>query len=71
MMVINVKAKKSRKLTCAVHAAHWVELEYMACCSLLLQHVKLVDFVRDWAWKENDINLRFEQKRSGVDGDGV
>jgi hypothetical protein len=71
MMVINVKAKKNKKAhmcsTCCAEGG----IGIYGVMHFALQHVKLVDFVREWAWKENDIKLRFEQKRSGVDGDGV
>jgi len=30
----NIKKKNIRKFTCAVHAAHWIELEYITYCSL-------------------------------------
>jgi hypothetical protein len=32
----NVKVNVGRKVTCAVHAAHWVELENIVSTSLLL-----------------------------------
>jgi len=35
LVLINVKRKDARKLTCAVHAEQWVKLEYIACSVLL------------------------------------
>jgi len=33
----NVKVNGGRKFTCAVHAAHWVQLENIVSTSFLLQ----------------------------------
>jgi hypothetical protein len=35
----NVNAKESRKLTCAVQAAHWVELECIVTAIFFAKHV--------------------------------
>ena len=44
----NVKAKNARKVTSAVHAAHWVELECTAVCLL-------------WVWSVERLGDRAER----------
>ena len=44
----NIKVDVGRKLTCAVHAAYWVQLENIVSISLWLQQMWLTYRVEDW-----------------------
>jgi len=47
----NIKVNGGRKVTCAVHVGHWVQLQYVVYRVLrfALQKSWLVDRVGDWA----------------------
>jgi hypothetical protein len=65
-----IKVKDASKLTCAVHAAQWVYLQYVECSSLFEQ-VWLVERVGGGGGGGGNVSIKFfEKKWFGVDWSG-
>ena len=67
----NNKVNGGRKFACAVHAAHWVQLENIVSTSFLLQQVWLVEHVGDFDIREDNMKVVLRENEFGVDLSGL
>jgi hypothetical protein len=67
----NFEVNGGRKVTCAVHAAHWLYLEYILSTIFLWQQVRLVEFWRTWDRREDSIIVILRKNDFGVYSSGL
>ena len=62
MVLNNIKVNGGRKVTCAIHVAHWVHLGDIVSTSFFWQQVRLVDHLGNFGEKRIKYYNDFEEE---------